>query len=88
MTNMVKARVESGIVLEVFPNDCVNWLHKDLYNMLIDVEDVVKAGDTVDVNTGLKISDAVNYYWNVPLFSGAVETPVETPEESANSSPT
>ena len=83
MTNMVKARVESGIVLEVFPNDCVNWLHKDLYNMLIDVEDVVKAGDTVDVNTGLKISDAVNQYW-----SAIAVVSEETSEESADSSPT
>ena len=83
MTNMVKARVESGIVLEVFSNDCVNWLHKDLYNMLIDVEDVVKAGDTVDVNTGLKISDAVNQYW-----SAITVVSEETSEESADSSPT
>ena len=81
---MVKARVESGIVLEVFPNDCVNWLHKDLYSMLIDVEDVVKTGDTVDVNTGLKISDAVDQYWNaITAFS----EPEEASEESANSSP-
>ena len=87
MTNMVKARVESGVVLEVFPNDCVNWLHKDLYNMLIDVEDIVKTGDTVDVNTGLKISDAVNYYSDaIVVFSE--ETPEETSEESADSSPT
>ena len=83
MTNMVKARVESGIVLEVFPNDCVNWLHKDLYNMLIDVEDVVRTGDTVDVNTGLKISDAVNYYESAPV--GGLE---ETPEEPAEPSST
>ena len=87
MANMIKARVESGIVLEVFPNDCVNWLHKDLYNMLIDVEDIVKTGDTVDVNTGLKISDAVNYYSDaIVVFSE--ETPEETSEESADSSPT
>jgi hypothetical protein len=85
MTNMVKARVESGIVLEVFPNDCVNWLHKDLYSMLIDVEDIVKTGDTVDVNTGLKISDAVNQYWSAVAV---VSEPEETPAESANSSPT
>lgn len=83
MTNMVKARVESGIVLEVFPNDCVNWLHKDLYNMLIDVEDIVKTGDTVDVNTGLKISDAVNYYLNAIAIVSE-----ETSEESATSSST
>ena len=82
MANMIKARVESGIVLELFQNDCVNWLHKDLYNMLIDVEDVVRLGDTVDVNTGLKISDAVNQYWNVNVVSE------ETSEESADSSST
>lgn len=82
MANMIKARVESGIVLELFQNDCVNWLHKDLYNMLIDVEDVVRPGDTVDVNTGLKISDAVNQYWNVNVVSE------ETSEESADSSST
>lgn len=51
-----KARVwpQDGTVLEIFFDDPINWLHKDLYNSLIEIADDVNVGDKIDPTTGEK----------------------------------
>ena len=52
-----KARIwkEDGTVLEIFFNDPKDWIHKDLYNSLVEISSDVNVGDRIDPETGEKI---------------------------------
>ena len=77
MTRKARVNLQCGTVLELFHDDCVHWLHKDIYNSLLDVEDIVNSGDRVDIETGLKIADKWVAQPNPPQIDESSE---DTPE--------
>lgn len=54
MTKKVRI-VHLNIVAEVFQEDPINRLHKDLYESLVDASDDVCVGDFINIETGEKI---------------------------------